>query len=217
MATRIQKGREVARKKRINPRKSPAQERSRFTVEQIIQAATQVFAEWGYAGATTNHIAERAGVSIGSLYQYFPNKEAILVTLAKRHVEIAGNLLMGLVAERNLIETDLTEVLRPFIQATLELHTGNPRLNYVILSEAVWSAEAMEQVHALEDQFIDQLALTLDTHRQVSVKNSRHAAYIVVHAIKNLAHEFVIHPPAGMSEEAFVEEMVALVGGYLNR
>lgn len=186
-------------------------------MEQIIQAATQVFAEWGYAGATTNHIAERAGVSIGSLYQYFPNKEAILVTLAKRHVEIAGNLLMGLVAERNLIETDLTEVLRPFIQATLELHTGNPRLNYVILSEAVWSAEAMEQVHALEDQFIDQLALTLDTHRQVSVKNSRHAAYIVVHAIKNLAHEFVIHPPAGMSEEAFVEEMVALVGGYLNR
>jgi AcrR family transcriptional regulator len=207
----------VARKRGINPRKSPAQERSRFTVEQIIQAATQVFAEWGYAGATTNHIAERAGVSIGSLYQYFPNKEAILVTLAKRHVEIAGNLLMGLVAERNLIETDLTEVLRPFIQATLELHTGNPRLNYVILSEAVWSAEAMEQVHALEDQFIDQLALTLDTHRQVSVKNSRHAAYIVVHAIKNLAHEFVIHPPAGMSEEAFVEEMVALVGGYLNR
>lgn len=207
----------MARKRGINPRKSPAQERSRFTVEQIIQAATQVFAEWGYAGATTNHIAERAGVSIGSLYQYFPNKEAILVTLAKRHVEIAGNLLMGLVAERNLIETDLTEVLRPFIQATLELHTGNPRLNYVILSEAVWSAEAMEQVHALEDQFIDQLALTLDTHRQVSVKNSRHAAYIVVHAIKNLAHEFVIHPPAGMSEEAFVEEMVALVGGYLNR
>ena len=184
-------------------------------MEQIIQAATQIFTERGYAGATTNHIAERAGVSIGSLYQYFPNKEAILVTLAKRHVEIAGNLLMGLVAERNLIETDLTEVLRPFIQATLELHTGNPRLNYVILSEAVWSAEAMEQVHALEDQFIDQLALTLDTHRQVSVKNSRHAAYIVVHAIKNLAHEFVIHPPAGMSEEAFVEEMVELVGGYL--
>jgi len=207
----------LARRKGINPRKSPAQERSRFTVEQIVQAATQVFAERGYAGATTNHIAERAGVSIGSLYQYFPNKEAILVTLAKRHVEIAGNLLMGLVAERNLIETDLTEVLRPFIQATLELHTGNPRLNYVILSEAVWSAEAMEQVHALEDQFIDQLALTLDTHRQVSVKNSRHAAYIVVHAIKNLAHEFVIHPPEGMSEEAFVEEMVALAGGYLNR
>ena len=207
----------MARKKRINPRKSPTQERSRFTVEQIVQAATQVFADRGYAGATTNHIAERAGVSIGSLYQYFPNKEAILVSLAKRHIEIAGNTLMGLVAGRNLYDTDLTELLRLFIKATLELHTGNPRLNYVILSEAVWSAEAMEEVHELEDQFIGQLALTLDTHRQVSVKNSRHAAYILVHMIKDLAHEFVIHPPAGMSEEEFVEEMVELVGGYLGR
>ena len=133
----------MARQKRINPRKSPTQERSRFTVEQIVQAATQVFADRGYAGATTNHIAERAGVSIGSLYQYFPNKEAILVALAKRHIEIAGNMLMGVVAGRNLLETDLTELLRLFIQATLALHTGNPRLNYVILSEAVWSAEAM--------------------------------------------------------------------------
>jgi hypothetical protein len=87
----------------------------------------------------------------------------------------------------------------------------------VILSEAVWSAEAMEQVHELEDWFIDQLARALDGHRQVSVSDSRHAAYILVHTIKNLAHEFVIHPPAGMSEEAFVEEMVELVGGYLNR
>ena len=207
----------MARQKRINPRKSPTQERSRFTVEQIVQAATQVFADRGYAGSTTNHIAERAGVSIGSLYQYFPNKEAILVSLAKRHIEIAGNTLMGLVAERNLYETDLTELLRLFIKATLELHTGNPRLNYVILSEAVWSAEAMEEVHELEDQFIGQLALTLDTHRQVSVKNSRHAAYILVHMIKDLAHEFVIHPPAGMSEEEFVEEMVELVGRYLGR
>jgi hypothetical protein len=83
------------------------------------------------------------------------------------------------------------------------------------LSEAVWSTEAMDQVHELEDRFVDQLALTLDNHRQVSVKNSRHAAYILVHMIKNLAHEFVIHPPEGMSEEAFVEEMVELVGRYI--
>jgi len=54
----------MGRQKRINPRKSPTQERSRFTVEQIVEAATQVFTERGYAGATTNHIAERAGVSI---------------------------------------------------------------------------------------------------------------------------------------------------------
>jgi hypothetical protein len=74
--------------------------------------------------------------------------------------------------------------------------------------------------HELERRLPEHLrqpALTLDTHHQVSVKNSRHAAYILVHMIKDLAHEFVIHPPAGMSEEEFVEEMVELVGRYLGR
>jgi AcrR family transcriptional regulator len=186
-------------------------------VEQIVEAATQVFSERGYAGATTNHIAERAGVSIGSLYQYFPNKEAILVTLAKRHIQIALNALMGLMAGRDLLETDLTELMRLLIQANLELHTRNPRLNRVILSEVIWSAEAMEELHELEEAFIDRLALILDCHRQVSVRNSRHTAYILVHMIENLTHEFVIRPPEGMSEEAFVEEMVELIGGYLMR
>jgi AcrR family transcriptional regulator len=184
-------------------------------VEQIVEAAAQVFAERGYAGATTNHIAERAGVSIGSLYQYFPNKEAILVTLAKRHIELAGDAIMGLLAERDLIETDLKELLRLFIQATLELHTEDPGLNSVILSEAIWSEEAMEQVNHLEDRFIDLLALMLDAHRQVSVENSRHAAYMLVHMIESLTHAYLIHPPEGMNEETFVEEMVGLAGGYL--
>jgi len=200
----------MGRRKRINPRKSPAQERSRFTVEQIVEAAAQVFSERGYAGATTNHIAERAGVSIGSLYQYFPNKEAILVTLAKRHIEIAGKTLMRLMGGY-----DLPELLRLFIQATLELHTGNPRWNYVIVSEAIWSAQATQELHEMEDAFIERLAFMLDTHRQVSVRSSRHAAYILVHMIENLTHEFLVRPPEGMSEEAFVEEMVEVAGGYL--
>jgi AcrR family transcriptional regulator len=199
------------------PRKSPTQSRSRFTVEQIVQAAAQVFTEKGYSGATTNHIAEKAGVSIGSLYQYFPNKDAILATLAKRHIETGGNMLMGLVAGRNLLETDLTQLLHLFIDATLKLHTENPRLNNVILSEAAWTGEAMAKLHELEDQFIDQLALVLDHHPQVSVKNSRHTAYILIHIVKDLCHEFVIHPPEEIREEEFVEEMVAMIGGYLTR
>ena len=64
-------------------RKRPRQERSRFTVEAILIATERVLAEHGVQGATTNRIAEVAGVSIGSLYQYFPNKDAILVELVE--------------------------------------------------------------------------------------------------------------------------------------
>ncbi|WP_353957073.1 helix-turn-helix domain-containing protein [uncultured Ornithinimicrobium sp.] len=66
-----------------NPRKQPQQRRSRATVDKILAAAAQVLAEEG-DGATTDRIAARAGVSIGSLYQYFPNKGALMLELARR-------------------------------------------------------------------------------------------------------------------------------------
>lgn len=70
------------------PRKAPSQQRSRFTYDTILEAAARVFDEEGMT-ATTNRIAERAGVSVGSLYQYFPNKQALLHELALRHIDRA--------------------------------------------------------------------------------------------------------------------------------
>jgi len=74
--------------KSIAPRKSPAQTRSKRTVEWILEGAARVFRAEGFA-ATTNRIAQAAGVSVGSLYEYFPNKQALLVALAERHVVAA--------------------------------------------------------------------------------------------------------------------------------
>ncbi len=68
-----------------SPRKQPQQERSRATVEKILAAGAQVLAEEGLT-ATTDRIARRAGVSVGSLYQYFPNKGALVLELARRHM-----------------------------------------------------------------------------------------------------------------------------------
>lgn len=69
-------------------RRRPVQERSQATVEFVLEAAAQVFKREGF-GATTNRIAAAAGVSIGSLYEYFPNKQALLLALAERHVALA--------------------------------------------------------------------------------------------------------------------------------
>ena len=66
-------------------RRQPLQARSRARIDQILDAADQVFLEMGYDAATTNHIAARAGVSIGGLYRFFPDKDALLVALAERY------------------------------------------------------------------------------------------------------------------------------------
>ena len=74
-------------------RKRPRQQRACATWHAILDAAAQLFSEHGYAATSTNKVAERAGVSIGSLYQYFPNKDALLLALAERHIGEAGEEL----------------------------------------------------------------------------------------------------------------------------
>jgi AcrR family transcriptional regulator len=75
------------------PRKQPRQQRAHETRARILEAAARVFAERGYAGGTTNHIAVAAGLSVGSLYQYFPNKDAIVVAVLDRFADdLAGRI-----------------------------------------------------------------------------------------------------------------------------
>jgi len=74
----------MPRPSRLKPRKTPRQQRSTETVNVILEAAARVLERHGLAGFTTNAVAERAGVSIGSLYQYFPSKEALTATLIHR-------------------------------------------------------------------------------------------------------------------------------------
>ena len=80
----------------VQPRKKPAQARSRATVEAILEAATRILRDQGLAGLTTNRVAERAGVSVGSLYQYFPGKEALLAALIEREASADLEALRGL-------------------------------------------------------------------------------------------------------------------------
>ena len=77
----------MPRRKLLKPRKSPSQSRAKETVDAILQAGAYILIRDGWEGFTTNRVAERAGVNIASLYQYFSNKESIAVELQRRHIE----------------------------------------------------------------------------------------------------------------------------------
>lgn len=102
------------------PRRAPRQRRSRETVDTLLEAAAQMFTRRGLA-ATTNHIAERAGLSIGTLYQYFPNKEALLHALAARHLAEAQARLMPLLAELRRGAPESEETVRQVLEAVVDL------------------------------------------------------------------------------------------------
>src|SRR5215469_14299219 len=86
--------------RRLSPKKTPRQDRSRATVEAVLEATADILIRHGSAKLTTNRIAERAGVNIASLYQYFPGKEAIVAELRRRHGTGQRTALRQVLAER---------------------------------------------------------------------------------------------------------------------
>ena len=111
----------------LSPRKAPSQARSAQTVDLILMAAGDVLERHGFDGYTTNAIAERAGVSIGSLYQYFPGKDAITVALIER---TSG----GLVEEMRgaLQQQDPHAALRAAIAVAVRHQLLRPRLSRLL-------------------------------------------------------------------------------------
>lgn len=115
---------------RTTPRKQPRQARSRATVDAILEATAQVLVKEGYEGTSTNRVAERAGVSVGSVYQYFPNKEALVGELVDRYA--AEALEMVLTRLVDLAEAPPEVVAPAIVRAMIDFKRRNPKLEGVL-------------------------------------------------------------------------------------
>src|ERR1043165_9692638 len=89
----------MARRPLTSPRKHASQERSRATVDALVEATARILVREGFDKASTNYIAATAGVSVGSLYQYFPSKEALVGAVIDRHNQQVGRVVRGVLAQ----------------------------------------------------------------------------------------------------------------------
>lgn len=206
----------MAKSAALSPRKKPLQERSRQTVAAILSAAAQVLERHGYAGASTDAIALRAGVSVGSVYQYFPNKDAILVVLVERHMEEGSALLRGLLDEARDEVLDLEVLIGRFVDAMMALHCSEPKLHRVLFEEVPLPARLRRRLQRYEDEFAESVASLLTELPGLRSQSPGLAAQIVVRSIEGLIHGFVLHPPPEIEPEVFCSEVVDLVVGYLS-
>lgn len=214
MTTRIHEGSgPIAPPDRFRPRKQPTQDRAAKTRQRILDAAAYVFAEYGYVGGTTNRIAEHAGLSIGSLYQYFPNKDAVLRALMDEHVDAGARLLTdrlsGGLPER------LDDALRLFVRATIDNHRDDPRLHRVLFEEAPRAPAFLTRLHELEQVTVDAAAQLLEQHPEVHA-SGRLSARVVVTSIESLVHRLITSPDP-VDYQQLEDEMVILLTGYLSR
>ncbi|WP_447980777.1 TetR/AcrR family transcriptional regulator [Achromobacter kerstersii] len=195
------------------PRKSPRQLRSQHTVDTILQATARVLATHGYAGTNTNLIAETAGVSVGSLYQYFPNKNALIAALHQRH----DNQMLDVIDDvlNSNPAATLKERVGAIVQAMLHAHLLEPALHRVLEREFPLFDTPRE--YSLADQDIHRrMRHLLELHRAEIAQQDRDlATYVVLRIMESLVHAMALEPPAGFDAKQLEQAVVDAVMGYL--
>ena len=205
----------MAAKPKTRPRKAPQQERSRATIEAILTATARILVKDGFDRASTNRVAEAAGVSVGSLYQYFPSKEALVAALVERHTEqMTAEIVIAL---DRVAPLPLAQAAREMVELMIRAHAVDPALHKVLI-EQVPRVGRLERMHEVECRIEEMVRAWLELHRdEVRVADLDMAAFVCVTAVEALTHTAVLYRHDRLRIEALVDEITALVVCYLRR
>lgn len=194
-------------------RKKPQQIRSKAMVDKILSAAEKLLLEVGINNLSTNKIAKQAGISVGSLYQYFPNKESIVAQLADHHIEQMSNQLEQVFQTFNGLT--LHEMLRCLAHTALALYVPQNTL-WLQLRENMGPTEVYpgtlrlwEKMRELFGEYLDQANIP------INAKNQELAVYIATTSGGWLIREAMVHPSSTFTRAQLIDEFVNLIARYL--
>ncbi len=195
------------------PRKQPKQARSKATVEAILTATTQVLTTEGFDRLTTGRIAEVAGVSVGSLYQYFPSKDALIYALVEQSLEELTAALEA--AIQRTIGSPLPYRFEEIIRSLLQLKASRPRL----------SAELARHSARLErSEVVRRYAMNAETHierlladheGEIRLHDRSLAAWVIVHSVTGMLDAACVAPPRALDDPALLAHFTRVVLAYL--
>ncbi|WP_375452647.1 TetR/AcrR family transcriptional regulator [uncultured Devosia sp.] len=191
-------------------RKAPRQERSRATVELIIEAGARVLGETGWAGFTTNKVAALAGVSIGSLYQYFPDKMSLTDAIRGRHLDDCLAVMRQTKADGLSAEHFAEKLVYDMIAA----HSGHPRLHRALLDEAPSSDEHRNPKSAFESEYLGYYvsAVSIYRGRQANAQD-RTIALVISDAIDGVIHNAARR--GVLDDKTMQRELIRLISLYI--
>jgi AcrR family transcriptional regulator len=197
----------------MTPRKRPRQARSKATVDSILAATARILVRDGFDGLTSNAVAVKAGVSIGSLYQYFPNKEALVSALIEQHMEeMSAAVLAELTRVANL---PVAQAARAVIELTVRAHAVDPELHRV-LTEQVPRIGRLAKLKDLDIISRRMVAGLLAARRdEIAVRDPELAALMLVTTIEAVVHRAAFLYPERLADPVLIDEATLLVTRYL--
>jgi AcrR family transcriptional regulator len=197
----------------LEPKKLPSQERSRATFDALVEACTGLLQERGYAGTTTNHIAERAGVNIASLYEYFPGKDAIVAQVAERLVQRVLERL-GRGAAR-VMQGGEDGAVRRWIELIHETVAREKALVAVFQHEVPYT-HRLPSVQASGERLV---AFSQEIRRHaggfVRADFNDATLHLVVNLVSSTILQLVLDPPQDISRRALRDELALRVEEWI--
>jgi AcrR family transcriptional regulator len=208
----------MARRPLIKPRKIATQQRSRATVDALVEATARILVKEGFDKASTNRIAAVAGVSVGSLYQYFPGKEALVAAVIERHQQAIMQMVRRELA--GVLTESIDTAVHKLVAVAVKAHRLDPELHRV-LAEQIPRVGKLENLETFNRENFTLFGAYLERHRdELRIDDLALASYVCVTAIEALTHTAVLHYSKMLSDdmmEALVEEAARLVTGYLKK
>jgi AcrR family transcriptional regulator len=201
-----------AKGKKGTTRRRPVQVRAQVTVGAVLDAAIKILKREGSASLTTNRMAETAGVSIGSVYQYFPNKRAIYLALHERHITQVDAVMRRRMTEA--ADASLEQLIGSMIDGMIEAHMADPELSGLLQSEVPHRAEGSTDF-SMRNHGLFRNALATHAREFGRKTNLDMRAFVVSNMIDSLGHAIVLRRPDGFSLSRARAELLRAVGAYL--
>ncbi|WP_433931453.1 TetR/AcrR family transcriptional regulator [Sorangium cellulosum] len=197
----------------LSRRRKPRQTRSQVTYDALLTATARVLVKDGYEAASTNRIAQEAGVSVGSLYQYFSSKEGLVMAVMDHHR--ARSLARFEARAAELAGAPLRVALGALIGDVLAEKAADPRLHQA-LHELLPRMRQLGYVDSHELKLFRAVrAFLAPRATDIRPRDLDMAVFILVHSVNALAYAVTTERPEYLQGDAFVSELCSLVVGYL--
>jgi AcrR family transcriptional regulator len=191
-------------------RREPKQQRSRQTVEAVLEAVQRVLKRHGAEAVTTNRIAEAAGVSIGSLYQYFPDKQAIFTALYDRHVDEVRHVIERTMAD--CTSASVEDFTRELVEGLAIVHTEDAEVH------EIFSSAVAEGGHGFKSalQAVFEQVISRAEQDRYPPDGAKRMLFVLPHMVEALVHGVAHQKQAVISSDLAKDEAIRTVLLYLN-
>jgi AcrR family transcriptional regulator len=204
-----------------SPRRRPRQARAQATVDAIVKATARVLVDEGYDRASTNRVALAAGVSIGSLYQYFPSKEALVAALVEDHIaKMQGALTQSLSASASAAMTGTASPVtldvraKQLVRGVITAYRVDPQLDHVLCQEVPKVGE-LQRVYGFEQYLAERCRAHLFSDAGVRPLDIERAVFLLVNAVPGVVRASVKEDPRGEADDRLAEELTDMIVRYL--